>query len=125
MALTEQTIPAGRIEVTATGDIHVREETIVLRDGERDEVIPARYHRYVLHPGDPLTGRDPRIAAIANAVWTPEIVEAHQIRVVRANAEADRVDLPKSGTAKALRSAYDAALAERRSAEVPPAKKRG
>ena len=38
--------------------------------------MPPRYHRYVLQPGEDLTGKPERVAAIADAVWTEEVVQA-------------------------------------------------
>lgn len=74
--LTEHVIAADSITVTNRGCIEVREATVILRDGERDPSFAPRYHRYVLNPGDDLSGKDPRIAAVAGAVWTEEIVAA-------------------------------------------------
>lgn len=76
--LTEQTISNDRIEVTADGSLQIREATVIMRDGALDENYPAKYHRYVLRPGDDLTGKDGRIVAVANSVWTPEVIEAYQ-----------------------------------------------
>jgi hypothetical protein len=78
MTLDEITLPADRIEVLADGTIQVREATVILRNGKRDPAIPPRYHRYVLHPGANLAGRDDRIAAVASAVWTGDVVAAWQ-----------------------------------------------
>jgi hypothetical protein len=46
-----------------------------LRDGTE---IAATYHRHVLSPGDDLTNEDPRVVAIAEATWTPEVISAYQ-----------------------------------------------
>ena len=70
MPIDEQMISDDRIEVLADGAIQVREATVILRDGVRDEAYPPRYRRYVLNPGDDLAGVAARIAAIAAAVWT-------------------------------------------------------
>lgn len=63
-----------QIEVLHSNHIQVREATIVLRDGEE---IAKTYHRYVLAPGTDLTDQPDKVAAIANAVWTPEVVAAY------------------------------------------------
>ena len=78
MALEEKVIAADRIEILEDGSLQIREATIILRDGEPDPTYPAKYHRYVLHPGDDLSGRDARIAAVAEAAWTPEVIAAWQ-----------------------------------------------
>lgn len=76
MALEETTIAGERVEVLADGSLQVRDAIVILRDGMRDPIMPPRYHRYVLQPGEGLTGKPERVAAIANAVWTEEVVQA-------------------------------------------------
>lgn len=76
--LTEQTIPDDKVEVLADGTIQVREATVILRDGVRDTTIPPRYSRYVLTPGADLTGKSDKITAVANAVWTSDVIAAWQ-----------------------------------------------
>ncbi len=36
------------------------------------------FHRHVVHPGADLSNEDPRVAAIAAATWTEEVVAAYQ-----------------------------------------------
>lgn len=77
MALTERTV-TDLIEVLETGHLQVREANIVERDGV---VIAKSFHRYVISPGDDVSQREQKIQAIAAAVWTPEILAAHQARI--------------------------------------------
>ncbi len=65
MALTKETV-VDKIEVMESGAIQVRSAIRVLEDGE---VLSQSYHRHVLQPGDDLTDQDPKVVAIANAVW--------------------------------------------------------
>ena len=74
MALSEVSV-VDKIEVLLAGQIQVRTRNQVLRDGVE---IAATYHRHVLAPGDDLTNEDPRVAAIASATWTEEVVAAYQ-----------------------------------------------
>jgi urease accessory protein UreE len=74
MALEEQSV-VDKIEVLLQGQIQVRRRDQVLRDGVE---IAATYHRHVLAPGDDLTNEDPRVVAIAEATWTPEVIAAYQ-----------------------------------------------
>jgi urease accessory protein UreE len=74
MALSEVSV-VDKIEVLLAGQIQVRTRNQVLRDGEE---IAATYHRHVVNPGDDLTNEDPRVAAIAAATWTEEVVAAYQ-----------------------------------------------
>ena len=74
MALTE-TIKVDQIEVVENCSIQVRTATIIERDGQE---LTRTYHRHVKHPGEDVSQEDPRVQAIANAVWTPEVIEAYQ-----------------------------------------------
>lgn len=78
MALEEASV-VDKIEVLLNGQIQVRRRDQVLKDGVE---IAATYHRHVLSPGDNLTGQDPRVVAIAEATWTPEVTQAYQDSLV-------------------------------------------
>ena len=65
MALTKETV-VDKIEVLESGTIQVRAAIRVLEDGE---VLSQSYHRHVLEEGADLTNEDPKVVAIANAVW--------------------------------------------------------
>ncbi len=74
MALTKETI-VDKIEVLEKGQVQVRTATRVLEDGA---VLSSSFHRHVLAPGDDLTEQDAKVAAIATATWTPEVVTAYE-----------------------------------------------
>ena len=74
MALEEKSV-VDKIEVLLAGQIQVRRRDQVLKDGTE---IAATSHRHDLSPGDDLTGQDPRVVAIAEATWTPEVIAAYQ-----------------------------------------------
>ena len=82
MALTKETV-TDKIETLENGTIQVRTATRVLEDGE---VLSSSFHRHVLTPGQDLTDQDPKVSAIANAVWTTEVVTAYNDSVVEATA---------------------------------------
>jgi hypothetical protein len=90
--LEERVFPAERVEVLEDGSIQVREATVIIREGVADPSYPPRYHRYVLHPGDDLSGRDARITAVAAAAWTADVIgswqAAENARVLPAGAAA-------------------------------------
>jgi hypothetical protein len=73
MTLTE-TKTIDKIEVTEMGTIQVREVTRIEKDGE---VVASSFHRWVLNPGDDLTGQPANVVAICNTAWTPEVIEAY------------------------------------------------
>jgi len=77
MALEEKSV-VDKIEILLAGQIQVRRRDQFLKDGTE---IAATYHRHVLSPGDDLTNEDPRVVAIAEATWTPEVIAAYQASV--------------------------------------------
>jgi hypothetical protein len=74
MALTETT-KVDQIEVVENGSIQIRTATIIERDGTE---ISRTFHRHVKHPGDDVTNEDTKVQAIANAIWTEEVVAAYR-----------------------------------------------
>ena len=65
MALTKETV-VDKIEVLESGTVQVRTATRVLEDGE---VLSSSFHRHTLEPGADLTNEDPKVAAVATAIW--------------------------------------------------------
>jgi hypothetical protein len=74
MALTEKTL-IDKVELTEVNTIQVRTATIIERDGTE---ISRSYHRHVVSPGDDITNEDPKVQAIANAIWTEEVIAAYR-----------------------------------------------
>ena len=74
MALTEKT-KVDQIELVENNSIQVRTATIIERDGTE---IAKTYHRHVVAPGEDVTNEDTRVQAIANAIWTEEVIAAYQ-----------------------------------------------
>lgn len=68
------------------GSLGVREDTVITDDGNE---VSRNFHRKVLQPGDPLDGEDARVAAVANAVWTDELVSAYQAAQAAAEPAAE------------------------------------
>lgn len=69
-----------KIEVNEQSQIHVRRVNIITEDGVE---AGRSYHRYVLSPGDDLTGQDQRVVAIASTIWTPAIIASYKESVAR------------------------------------------
>ena len=78
MALTEKKI-IDKIEVIENNSIQVRTATIIEKDGTE---LTRTFHRHVLAPGADLTNEDPKVQAIANAIWTEEIIAAYSASLV-------------------------------------------
>ena len=69
MALTEKT-EIGSIEVLPMGQIQVRKDTIIEKDGVE---ISRTYHRHVVEPDSNITNEDQRVKDIATTVHTAEV----------------------------------------------------
>jgi hypothetical protein len=78
MALTEKTI-IDKIEILESNAIQVRTATIIEKDGTE---LTRTFHRHVVAPGAELTNEDPKVQAIANAIWTEEIIAAYSASLV-------------------------------------------
>ena len=78
MALIEKPL-VDLVELIESNHIQVRTANIIERDGVE---ITRTFHRHVLSPGDDVTNEDPKVQAIANAVWTEEVIAAYQASLV-------------------------------------------
>ena len=63
------------ITVTENGTVLYREATRIIKDGEQ---IAQTYHRSSLAPASDLTDVPANVVAIANTVWTTDVVTAYQ-----------------------------------------------
>ena len=77
MALTETT-KVDQIELIENNSIQVRTATIIERDGTE---ISRTFHRHVVTPGEDISNEDPKVQAIANAIWTAEVIAAYQASI--------------------------------------------
>jgi len=78
MALSK-TVLVDKIEVLEAGQLQVRTATVVAEDGAE---LSRSFHRHVLNPGDDTTGQDDRVAAVAAATWTADVVAAWDASLV-------------------------------------------
>ena len=74
MALQEKSV-VDKIEVLLDGCIQVRTKNQILKNGVE---VASTFHRHAIAPGDDTSAEDPRVAAIAAATWTEEVVAAYQ-----------------------------------------------
>ena len=71
MALTERE-EFGSITVLADGQLEVRKDTVIERDGVE---ISRTYHRHVVEPGDDLDAEDPRVKDVATGtIHTAKVI---------------------------------------------------
>ncbi len=82
MAIEKQII-IDKIEVLEQGQIQIRQKTNIIENGN---IISSAFHRKVITPdlGD-LSFEDPKVQAIANAIWTDEVKYNYK-QFVRNNA---------------------------------------
>ena len=83
MALNKTEV-VDKIETLENGTIQIRTATRIDEDGT---VLSSSFHRHVLTPGQDLTDQDPKVVAIANAVWTDEVVTAYNDMIAAQEAE--------------------------------------
>ena len=74
------------VVVNRHGAITVDTIEIIRRDG-REIARSKDPHTQTFVPGSDVSGASPRVQAMSTAVWTPEVVAAHEARVA---AEAAR-----------------------------------
>ena len=78
MALTEET-KVDKVEVLEDGQLQVREARIIRDDAKE---LSRQFHRYVLDPAtttaEELAEQPEQVQAIANAVWTQEVIDARK-----------------------------------------------
>lgn len=67
-----------KIEVVENGTLQVREATRILKDGEQ---IAQTYHRLSFTPGSDVSSMPGNVQAVAQAVWTPEVIAAYEAQV--------------------------------------------
>ena len=77
MAITKQVV-IDQTTITENGIILYREATKIIEDGVE---LTKTYHRTSLTPGQDLTGQPAQVVAIANTVWTDEVIAAYQAQL--------------------------------------------
>jgi len=78
MPLTKQ-VAIDKIEVLENGTIQVREITRIIEDGQE---LSSSYHRWSLAPGNDISSQDSRVQAIAQAIWTSDVILAYQSQAI-------------------------------------------
>ena len=73
--MLEKKLVIDQIEIIRDGNLQIRWANLIIENGVE---IAKTYHRNVLHPDDDLDGQDSRIIAVAEAVWTPEVIKEYK-----------------------------------------------
>ena len=84
MALTER-VEISRREVLADGQIQVRTDTVIERDGVE---ISRTFHRHVVAPGDDLSGQHADVQRVATAEHTSAVIAAYEAKMAAIAAAA-------------------------------------
>jgi hypothetical protein len=66
-------VSVDKIEVLENGGVLIREATKIFEDGVE---LSKSYHRKSFAPGVDISNQDPRVQAVCNAVWIPEVIAA-------------------------------------------------
>ena len=74
MALIERQI-INLIQIEENNSILIRTATIIEKNGEE---IAKTYHRHIVTPTDSIENEDSRVQAIANAIWTNEVIAKYK-----------------------------------------------
>jgi hypothetical protein len=82
MSLTKTT-SVDQIAVTENGIVLYREATRIMEDGNE---ISKTFHRTSMTPGQDLTNVPANVAAICNAAWTQEVIDAYNAQVAAQQA---------------------------------------
>ena len=75
-------------EVLPNRTIQVRLSDQIV-DGEA--IKASTFRRYCLTPGSDLAGQPDQVVAVANAVWTPQVIAAYQASVEAYNANPNPI----------------------------------
>lgn len=73
-----------KVEILEDGQIQIREAVKVYKDGVE---ISKTYKRHVIEPGQDLAKEDDKVEAVANAVWTKDVVETFAAEKAKLLAE--------------------------------------
>ena len=77
MALTETT-KVDQIEVLENCTLQIRTATIIMKDGQE---LTRTFFRTSKAPGSDVSNEDAKVQAIANAIWTAEVISAYQASI--------------------------------------------
>lgn len=82
MALEKQ-IAIDKIEILEMGQLQIREVTRIVEDGKE---LSSSYRRWALEPGQDISDQPEKVQAVANLLWTTEVVNAFKAMLVAHDA---------------------------------------
>jgi hypothetical protein len=77
-----------KIEIVINNSIQVRTTTIIEKDGVE---IAKTYHRHTLNPTDNIENEDLKVQAIANAIWTDEVIANYKEQLKQSYLEIESI----------------------------------
>lgn len=69
--MIEERIVTGLMSILEDGQINLREDIVILRNGVE---VTRLYHRRVIEPGSDVSKESGKIKAISQIIWTPQVV---------------------------------------------------
>jgi hypothetical protein len=73
MSTLTKKIVIDKIEVLEDCQLQVRQKTAIMEDNVE---LSSSYQRWVLTPGQEIFDQDPKVQAVANALWSDEVLNA-------------------------------------------------
>jgi hypothetical protein len=77
-----------KIEIVINNSIQVRTATIIEKDGVE---IAKTYHRHTVNPTDNIKNEDLKVQAIANAIWTDEVIANYKEQLKQSYLEIEGI----------------------------------
>ena len=75
MSTLSKVVVIDKIEALQDGQLQIRERTSIMEDNVE---LSSSFRRWVCSPGDDVSTQDPRVQAVATALWTADVVAAYQ-----------------------------------------------
>jgi hypothetical protein len=73
MSTLTKKIVIDKIEVLEDCQLQVRQKTAIMEDNVE---LSSSYQRWVITPGQEIFDQDPKVQAVANALWSDEVLNA-------------------------------------------------
>lgn len=77
-----------KIEIVINNSIQVRTATIIEKDGVE---IAKTFHRHTVNPTDNIENEDLKVQAIANAIWTDEVIANYKEQLKQSYLEIEGI----------------------------------
>lgn len=69
-----------KIEILENCVLQIRQNNQII-DDSNNLVIASSFERWVLSPGDDISNQDPKIKAVAEALWTNDVIASYKANI--------------------------------------------